>query len=102
MGAIALFRENFLKALKMQRLIQTEKKVIDEVDPITEVFMDVLLGKYKMMVHVHKENDIMVLIQLAKAFGIKVVANHLANVYRREVFEALRRASITIVYGPMD
>jgi hypothetical protein len=97
MGDIALFRENFLKALKMQRLIQTEKKVIDEVDPITEVFMDILLGKYKMMVHVHKEYDTMVLIQLAKAFGIKVVANHWANVYRREVFEALRRASITIV-----
>jgi imidazolonepropionase-like amidohydrolase len=54
MGAIALLRENFLKALKMQRLIQTEKKVIDEVEPITEVFMDILLGKYKMMVHVHK------------------------------------------------
>ena len=102
MGAIALLRENFLKALKMQRLIQTEKKVIDEVEPITEVFMDILLGKYKMMVHVHKEDDIMVLIQLAKEFGIKVVANHCADVYRREVFEALRRAAIPIVYGPMD
>lgn len=86
----------------MQRLIQTEKKVIDEVEPITEVFMDILLGKYKMMVHVHKEDDIMVLIQLAEEFGIKVVANHCADVYRREVFEALRRASIPIVYGPMD
>jgi imidazolonepropionase-like amidohydrolase len=102
MGAIALLRENFIKARKMQRLIQTEKKVIDEVEPITEVFMDILLGKYKMMVHVHKEDDIMVLIQLAKEFGIKVVANHCADVYRREVFEALRRASIPIVYGPMD
>ena len=70
----------------MQRLIQTEKKVIDEVEPITEVFMDILLGKYKVMVHVHNEDDIMVLIQLAKGFGIKVVANHWANVYRREGF----------------
>jgi imidazolonepropionase-like amidohydrolase len=102
MGAIALLRENFIKARKIQRLINIEKKVIDEVEPITEVFIDILLGKYKMMVHVHKEGDIMVLIQLAKEFGIKVVANHCADVYRREVFEALKRASIPIVYGPMD
>jgi imidazolonepropionase-like amidohydrolase len=102
MGAIALLRENFIKARKIQRLIHIEKKVIDEVEPITEVFIDILLGKYKMMVHVHKEDDIMVLIQLAKEFGIKVVANHCADVYRREVFEALKRASIPIVYGPMD
>jgi imidazolonepropionase-like amidohydrolase len=102
MGTIALLRENFIKARKIQRLIHIEKKVIDEVEPITEVFIDILLGKYKMMVHVHKEDDIMVLIQLAKEFGIKVVANHCADVYRREVFEALKRASIPIVYGPMD
>ena len=47
----------------MQRLIQEEKKVIDEVEPITEAFIDILSGKYKMMVHVHKEDDVIVLIQ---------------------------------------
>jgi imidazolonepropionase-like amidohydrolase len=102
MGAIAMLRENFIKARKMQRLIQTEKKWIDEVEPITEVFMDILVGKYKMMIHLHKEDDVMVLIQLANEFGIKVVANHCADVYRTEVFGALRDASIPIVYGPMD
>ena len=40
----------------MQRLIQEEKKVIDEVEPITKR-LDILSGKYKMMVHVHKEDD---------------------------------------------
>jgi imidazolonepropionase-like amidohydrolase len=102
MGAIAMLRENFIKARKMQRLIQIDKKVIDEVEPITEVFMDILSGKYRMMVHVHKEDDIMVLIQLANEFGIKAVANHCADVYRKEVFEALKNSSIPIVYGPMD
>lgn len=102
MGAIAMLRENFIKARKMQRLIQIDRKVIDEVEPITEVFMDILSGKYKMMVHVHKEDDIMVLIQLANEFGIKAVANHCTDVYRKEVFEALKNSSIPIVYGPMD
>jgi imidazolonepropionase-like amidohydrolase len=102
MGAVAMLRENFVKARKMERLIQIEKKVIDEVEPITEVFMDILSGKHKMMVHVHKEDDVMVLIQLANEFGINIVANHCADVYRKQVFAALKSASIPIVYGPMD
>jgi len=69
MGAVAMLRENFIKARKMQALLQKEKKVIDEVEPITEVFMDILSGRFKMMFHVHKEDDIMVLIQLVKEFG---------------------------------
>lgn len=71
MGAVAMLRENFIKARKMQKLLQTKKKVIDETEPITEVFMDILSGKYKMMFHVHKEDDVMVLLQLVKEFGIK-------------------------------
>ena len=50
------------------KTIKKKKKVMDEVDPITEVFIDILSGKHKMMVHVHKEDDIMVLIQIASDF----------------------------------
>jgi imidazolonepropionase-like amidohydrolase len=103
MGAVAMLRENFIKARKMQKLVQTDKKVIDEAEPITEVFMDILSGKYKMMFHVHKEDDIMVLLQLVKEFGVKeTVANHCLDVHREEVFAALRDASIPVIYGPMD
>ncbi|MGC2669490.1 MAG: amidohydrolase family protein [Candidatus Nitrosopolaris sp.] len=102
MGAVAMLRENFIKARKMQALLQKEKKVIDEVEPITEVFMDILSGRFKMMFHVHKEDDIMVLIQLVKEFGIKSIANHCCDVHREEVFVALKASSIPIIYGPMD
>jgi imidazolonepropionase-like amidohydrolase len=102
MGAIAMLRENLLMARKTQHLIQMEKKVTDEVDPLTEVFMEILSNKYKMMVHLHKEDDAMVLIQLVNEFGIKAVANHCADVHREEVFAALKAASIPVVYGPMD
>lgn len=41
MGAVvALLRENLIKARRMQRLLQLERKVMDEVEPLTEVFMD--------------------------------------------------------------
>ena len=102
MGAVALLRENFIKARKIQKLLETEKKVIDEVEPLTELFMDILSNRFKMMVHVHKEDDIMVLIQLIKEFGIKVIANHCVDVHREEVFTALKASSIPVIYGPMD
>ena len=102
MGAVAMLRENFIKARKMQALLQKEKKVIDEVEPITEVFMDILSGRFKVMFHVHKEDDIMVLIQLVREFGIKAIANHCCDVHREEVFVALKASSVPIIYGPMD
>ncbi len=102
MGAVALLRENFIKARKIQKLLKTEKKVIDEVEPLTELFMDILSNRLKMMVHVHKEDDIMVLLQLIKEFGIKVIANHCVDVHREEVFTALKASSVPVIYGPMD
>ena len=102
MGAVAILRENFIKARKLQKLLETEKKVIDEVDPLTELFMDILSNRFKMMVHVHKEDDIMVLLQLIKEFGIKVIANHCVDVHREEVFTALKASSVPVIYGPMD
>src|SRR5438093_5563054 len=102
MGAIAILRENLIKARKMQALLQKEKKTIDEVEPITEVFMDILSDKFKVMFHVHKEDDVMILIQLVKEFGLNAIANHCCDVHREEVFAALKAASIPIIYGPMD
>jgi imidazolonepropionase-like amidohydrolase len=102
MGAVAMLRENFIKATKMQRLLETEKKVIDEVEPLTQIFMDILSNKYKMMVHVHKEDDIMVLLELIKEFQIKAIANHCLDVHREEIFRELKSASVPVIYGPMD
>jgi imidazolonepropionase-like amidohydrolase len=55
-----------------------------------------------MMFHVHKEDDIMVLIELTKEFGIKAIANHCVDIHREEVFTALKSASVPIIYGPID
>jgi imidazolonepropionase-like amidohydrolase len=102
MGAVAMLRENFNKARKMKNLLETEKKVIDEVEPLTELFMDILSNKLKLMIHVHKEDDIMVLLHIIKEFGIKAIANHCVDVHREEIFTALKASSVPIIYGPMD
>ena len=54
------------------------------------------------MVHVHKEDDIMILLQIIKEFGIKVIANHCVDVHRKEVFTELKASSVPQIYGPMD
>ncbi len=102
MGVIAMLRDNFIKARKMQNLLKNEKKVIDEIDPTTELFIDMLSNKYKLMVHLQKEDDARILIQLVKEFGIKVIANHCLDIQREEIFAALNRVSIPVIYGPMD
>jgi hypothetical protein len=42
MDAVTMLRENFIKANKMQKLLKLNKKVMDEVEPLTEVFMSIL------------------------------------------------------------
>jgi len=74
MGVVSILRENFIKARKMQNLLKSEKKTIDEVDSNSEVYMDILDQKHKVMVHLHKEDDVRILVQLANKFNLKVVA----------------------------
>ncbi|MEM3670207.1 MAG: amidohydrolase family protein [Thermoprotei archaeon] len=102
MGAVALLRENLIKAQKTQALLKRRKKLAEEIEPMTEVFIDVLSGKTKLMVHLHKEDDAMILIQLVKEFGFKAVLNHGLDIYRADVFATVKKAGIPVVYGPMD
>jgi len=102
MGALALLRDNLIKATKLMTLLKNKKKVREEIDPTTEVFIDILSNKMKLMVHVHKEDDIMILLDLIKEFKIKAIANHLCDVSNGRIFSYLRDLSIPIVYGPLD
>jgi imidazolonepropionase-like amidohydrolase len=102
MGAVALLRENFSKAVKAKKLLDKKKKLVEELEPLTEVFMDILSGKYKLMIHLHKEDDLYIAIQLAKEFGFKFVVNHGLDIFRSLPFEDLRKLSIPLIYGPLD
>lgn len=62
---------------------------------------DMLSGRPTIKVHVHKEDDALYLIQLAKRYGLKVTADHLSDVNHREIFDELAKAGIPIVYGPL-
>ena len=102
MGAVALLRENFAKAVKAKELLRKKKKILEEIEPLTEVFMDILSGKYKMMIHLHKEDDLYTAIQLSKEFGFKFVVNHGLDIFRPEPFLELKKNNIPLIYGPLD
>jgi imidazolonepropionase-like amidohydrolase len=62
MGLVSLLRENLIKAKKTQNLLNECSKRRDEIDPVTEILMDVLNQKYKVMMHLHREDDVRFLI----------------------------------------
>ncbi|HKJ96795.1 MAG TPA: imidazolonepropionase, partial [Thermoplasmataceae archaeon] len=82
MGAVALLREGFTKAQKAMALVKLGKKLPEEIEPVDEVFMDILSGKLKMMVHLHREDDAFVLLDLIREFKIRAVLNHGMDIYR--------------------
>lgn len=63
--------------------------------------LDLLSGKKTVKVHVHKNDDVYYLIDLVKKYGFKASAEHLGDVNNKAVFDALAKAGIPIVYGPL-
>ena len=102
MGAAALLRQSLYSAQKALNLMKKDIKDIDEIEPLTEVFIDILQGKYKLMVHTHKEDDADLLISLKKEFNLKVVLNHGMDLHNIAAFNRIKENGIPIVYGPMD
>ena len=102
MGTIGLLRREFTKARKAEALIKLDKKSIEEVDPITEEMMKIVNGKTVLMVHVHKSDDVEVLLSLVSEFGLRVVANHCGDVYSAETWKKLKDSGIPVIYGPID
>ncbi|EQD70983.1 amidohydrolase family protein, partial [mine drainage metagenome] len=102
MGAVALLRENFIKAVKTKKLLDKKKKLTEELEPLTEVFMDIISGKYKLMIHLHKEDDLYNAMQLSNEFGFKFVVNHGLDIFNSKPFRDLKEMKIPLIYGPLD
>ena len=102
MGAAALLRQSLYSAQKAINLLKKDIKDIDEIDPLMEVFIDILQGKSKLMVHTHKEDDANLLISLKKEFNLKVILNHGMDLHNLVIFNRIKDSGIPIVYGPMD
>ncbi|MEA3266508.1 MAG: amidohydrolase family protein [Candidatus Fermentibacteria bacterium] len=94
-------KENFSRdEIKFQTSL-IEREYLQTFTPGEEAVMELLAGDKTAKVHVHKEDDVLYLIELARKYGIKVTAEHTGDVFHKEIFNELGNAEIPIVYGPL-
>ncbi|MCB0319286.1 MAG: amidohydrolase family protein [Bdellovibrionales bacterium] len=63
--------------------------------------LDALSGEPLVKVHVHKEDDVLYLLELKERYGLRITAEHLIDVRDIEIFRACAREGVSIVYGPI-
>jgi len=102
MGAIGLLRRELYKVMKARDLLKKKKKVVEEIDPITEALMEIVDGQLPLMVHVHKADDVLILKRLIDEFGINAIANHCADIHSESMWKKIKRAGLPVIYGPID
>ncbi len=105
MGAVALVRKRFdevLRKTERQRKAKGKKKEEVAFSAEDAVLRDVLAGKILLRVHVHKIDDIAVLLRLVDDFNIKVSVEHAMDVDQPEIFSELKKRNIAVTYGPVD
>ena len=88
------------------RDIEDQKQFIEgeyvlEFDPEDRALLELLVDKKAAKVHVHKEDDALYLIELVRKYKLNATADHLGDVFHTEIFEAMARERIPIVYGPL-
>ncbi len=72
-----------------------------ELDSEENAILEILMDKKPVKVHVHKEDDILYLIELKKKYHLNVTAEHCCDAHSPEIFNALADAEIPIAYGPL-
>jgi imidazolonepropionase-like amidohydrolase len=105
MGAVALLRKRFDEvSQKMEKRRKAKGKKKEEVAFSAEetVLRDILAGKITLRVHVHKTDDIAVLLRLVDDHNIRVSVEHAMDVDQPEIFGELARRNISVTYGPLD
>ncbi len=70
-------------------------------EPEELIMLDILAGKKTAKIHVHKEDDVLYLIELVKKYKLKATADHTGDVFHKEIFEELAKAKIPVVFGPL-
>lgn len=103
--ALYELKKNHQKELSKQDVkFQTEiieQEYHQEFSTSDKALLKLLRGEKIAKVHVHKEDDILYLIELVKRYNIKVTADHVCDVFHREIFNELAKNNIPIVYGPL-
>jgi len=105
MGAVALLRKRFDDVrLKMDKLRRARGKAHADAALSEEdaVLRDVLQGRERLRVHVHKTDDIASLLRLVNDLKIKITVEHAGDVDSPDIFKELKKRGIPVIFGPVD
>ncbi len=86
--------------------LKIDKKIIEReyelsFSPEDKALLTLLSGKYTSKVHVHKDDDVLYLIHLAKKYKLNCTADHTGDVFHKDIFDALAKNDIPVVFGPL-
>ncbi len=105
MGAASILRAKLeevrRKVQKYERMPAKKRKEMT-FSAEEELLRKVLAGKERLRVHVHKIDDIALLVRLVDEYGLKVTVEHAGDVHQPEIYDELRKRRIPVVYGPID
>lgn len=105
MGSLAILRKKLSDVQQKQEKWQRAKgRKKEEVVFSAEdrVLRELLLGKERLRVHVHKIDDIAALLRLMDEFRFKATVEHAGDVHQIGIFKELKRRDIPVLYGPVD
>lgn len=95
-------RKNYTKREIQQNRVWIEDAYKLRLSVEEWTLFDLLTAKKPIKVHVHKEDDALYLIDLKKRYNLKITAEHACSIRSEEVFRALLKNDIPVVYGPMS
>jgi len=72
-----------------------------EFTPDEKAILQILEGKVTAKIHVHKEDDVLYLIEMVKKYKIKATADHTCDVFHKEIYDELAKAGIPVIFGPL-
>lgn len=105
MGAVAMLRKRLHEVKqKMEQYAKAKGKKKEEItfSAEEEVLRELLEGRDRLRAHVHKIDDIAVLLRLVDEFKIPVTVEHAMDVHQPEILVELKKRKIPVVYGPLD
>jgi imidazolonepropionase-like amidohydrolase len=105
MGALAIVRKRLDEVYQKVKQYQKArgKKKEDITFSAEDRVLQQLLNKAQVLrAHVHKTDDIAVVLRLVDDFKLKVCIEHAMDVDQRGIFDELKKRKISVVYGPLD
>lgn len=105
MGAAAVLRKKLDEVLQKKKRREKARGAAKEdilFSAEEKVILDLLSRKQILRAHVHKIDDIAVLLRLVDEFKLRATVEHAMDVHRPEMFHELKARRVPVVYGPVD